>query len=78
MPVVRRLVRIAFSRTPISLQFGEAAGRFIDARLRIASLLRRQLNKVFPDNWSFMLAELASPEQPHVRTGRRRALRRLR
>ena len=30
-----------------------------DARLRVATPLRRFLNKVFPDHWSFLLGEIA-------------------
>jgi quinol---cytochrome-c reductase cytochrome b subunit len=33
--------------------------RWIDSRLGAAKLARTALNKVFPDNWSFMLGELA-------------------
>src|ERR1044071_4363163 len=35
-----------------------AAGE-IDYRLKVATPLRRLLNKVFPDHWSFMLGEIA-------------------
>ncbi len=35
------------------------AGKNIDERLNAASAFRRQLNKVFPDHWSFMLGEVA-------------------
>ena len=35
------------------------ADRFVDERLKIAGALRHQLNKVFPDNWSFLLGEIA-------------------
>src|SRR6266516_2409483 len=38
------------------------AGRtsqWVDERFKIAAPLRKQLNKVFPDNWSFMLGEIA-------------------
>jgi ubiquinol-cytochrome c reductase cytochrome b subunit len=35
------------------------AERFVDDRLKIAGALRDQLNKVFPDNWSFLLGEIA-------------------
>jgi ubiquinol-cytochrome c reductase cytochrome b subunit len=37
---------------------GAAAGE-IDDRLQLASPLRRLLNKVFPDHWSFLLGEIA-------------------
>src|SRR5512135_638531 len=33
--------------------------RFIDDRLGSARFLKTQLNKVFPDHWSFMLGEIA-------------------
>ena len=35
------------------------AGKFFDDRLNIAKPLRLQLNKVFPDHWSFMMGEIA-------------------
>ena len=35
------------------------AAQFVDARLMIAGPIRKQLNKVFPDHWSFMLGEIA-------------------
>jgi ubiquinol-cytochrome c reductase cytochrome b subunit len=34
-------------------------GKFFDDRLRLAGPLRVQLNKVFPDHWSFMMGEIA-------------------
>jgi ubiquinol-cytochrome c reductase cytochrome b subunit len=34
-------------------------GKFFDERLRIAGATRVQLNKVFPDHWSFMMGEIA-------------------
>jgi ubiquinol-cytochrome c reductase cytochrome b subunit len=37
---------------------GKGAG-WLDDRLNNASFMRRQLNKVFPDHWSFMLGEIA-------------------
>ncbi len=37
---------------------GKGAGA-LDDRLHNASFLRRQMNKVFPDHWSFMLGEIA-------------------
>jgi ubiquinol-cytochrome c reductase cytochrome b subunit len=33
--------------------------RWVDARLRVSHFARTALNKVFPDNWSFMLGEVA-------------------
>jgi ubiquinol-cytochrome c reductase cytochrome b subunit len=35
------------------------AAKFFDDRLNIAGPLRKQLNKVFPDHWSFMMGEIA-------------------
>jgi ubiquinol-cytochrome c reductase cytochrome b subunit len=32
---------------------------FFEDRLRVASPLRKQLNKVFPDHWTFMMGEIA-------------------
>ena len=37
---------------------GKVASWF-DDRLRIAGPMRAQLNKVFPDHWSFMMGEIA-------------------
>jgi ubiquinol-cytochrome c reductase cytochrome b subunit len=37
----------------------EEAALQVDDRLQIASPLRRALNKVFPDHWSFLLGEIA-------------------
>lgn len=37
----------------------ESAARELDSRLRIAKFLRKALNHVFPDHWSFMLGEIA-------------------
>src|SRR5947209_2666590 len=34
-------------------------GKFFDDRLNIARPTRVQLNKVFPDHWSFMMGEIA-------------------
>lgn len=52
------------SRTPRESPTGAGKavgglGRFMDARLGAASTFRENLNKVFPDNWSFMLGEIA-------------------
>src|SRR5881409_4395745 len=33
--------------------------RYLDDRLGSAGFLRRAMNKVFPDHWSFMLGEIA-------------------
>ncbi|MEP6599138.1 MAG: ubiquinol-cytochrome c reductase cytochrome b subunit [Actinomycetota bacterium] len=35
------------------------AAKFVDERLVIAGPIRKQLNKVFPDHWSFMMGEIA-------------------
>jgi ubiquinol-cytochrome c reductase cytochrome b subunit len=35
------------------------AGTYVDDRLHSANFLKRSLNKVFPDHWSFMLGEIA-------------------
>ncbi|MCW2496825.1 cytochrome b N-terminal domain-containing protein, partial [Jatrophihabitans sp.] len=35
------------------------AGKFLDDRLNLAGPMRKQLNKVFPDHWSFMMGEIA-------------------
>jgi ubiquinol-cytochrome c reductase cytochrome b subunit len=35
------------------------AGKFLDDRLQLAGPMRKQLNKVFPDHWSFMMGEIA-------------------
>ncbi len=59
MRVVRPLLRLAFSRQSVSSRAAGAVGSAADARLKIAAPLRKQLNKVFPDNWSFMLGEIA-------------------
>ncbi len=37
----------------------ERAANWTDERLTIAGPIRRQLNKVFPDHWSFMMGEIA-------------------
>src|SRR3954465_10602168 len=34
-------------------------GTFFDDRLNLAKPMRVQLNKVFPDHWSFMMGEIA-------------------
>jgi len=35
------------------------AGRFVDDRIGGAAYFKKSLNKVFPDNWSFMIGEIA-------------------
>ncbi len=52
------------SRRPRKSQTGAGkavggVGRFLDDRLGAARGLRENLNKVFPDNWSFMIGEIA-------------------
>jgi ubiquinol-cytochrome c reductase cytochrome b subunit len=37
----------------------DQAANWVDQRLTVATPLRRALNKVFPDHWSFMLGEIA-------------------
>ena len=37
----------------------ESTARGLDSRLRIAKFVRKALNHVFPDHWSFMLGEIA-------------------
>ena len=44
--------------TPIE-QKGAAAATYLDERTGSNGFLRRNLNKVFPDHWSFMLGEVA-------------------
>src|SRR4051795_8659252 len=34
-------------------------GKWFDDRLALAGPMKKQLNKVFPDHWSFMLGEIA-------------------
>src|SRR5262245_24021022 len=36
-----------------------ATGEALDDRFQSATLLRRAINKVFPDHWSFLLGEIA-------------------
>ena len=37
----------------------DGTGRWVDDRLGSSNFVRRSLNKVFPDHWSFMLGEIA-------------------
>src|SRR6266508_3026787 len=46
-------------RKPDLTALPAATGREIDDRLQVATPMRRLLNKVFPDHWSFMLGEIA-------------------
>src|SRR3954462_12748528 len=45
-------------RRPRLTAVGRAA-RWGDSRLRVAGPMRKYLNKVFPDHWSFMMGEIA-------------------
>src|SRR5262249_6037353 len=38
---------------------GSKAVEWVDDRVGLAGLLKKQLRKVFPDHWSFMLGEIA-------------------
>ena len=38
---------------------GGAAANYLDERLGLAGILKKNLRKVFPDHWSFMLGEIA-------------------
>jgi len=44
--------------TPIEAK-GAGAANYLDERVGSNGFLRRNLNKVFPDHWSFMLGEVA-------------------
>jgi ubiquinol-cytochrome c reductase cytochrome b subunit len=44
--------------TGLPARAGEAADE-LDQRFHLAAVLRRQINKVFPGHWSFMLGEIA-------------------
>ena len=46
-------------RKPDLTALPAATGREIDDRLQVATPMRRLLNKVFPDHWSFLLGEIA-------------------
>jgi ubiquinol-cytochrome c reductase cytochrome b subunit len=59
MRIVRPLLRVMFSRRSLTGQVAGATGRALEERLNVASGLRKQLDKVFPSNWSFMLGEIA-------------------
>src|SRR3954452_15881124 len=45
-------------RRPRLTAAGRAA-RWGDSRLRVAGPMRKYLNKVFPDHWTFMMGEIA-------------------
>ncbi|MDQ1732779.1 MAG: ubiquinol-cytochrome c reductase cytochrome b subunit [Pseudonocardiales bacterium] len=53
-PTVKGARRFDKPRTPQG-----KAGKFFEERLGLAGGLRKQLNKVFPDHWSFMMGEIA-------------------
>ncbi|HEX3661488.1 MAG TPA: cytochrome bc complex cytochrome b subunit [Acidobacteriaceae bacterium] len=38
---------------------GAGIARWVDSRVRLAKFVRKALNHVFPDHWSFMLGEIA-------------------
>ena len=38
---------------------GRDSARWLDSRLRLAKFVRKAMNHVFPDHWSFMLGEIA-------------------
>ncbi|HEU5271703.1 MAG TPA: ubiquinol-cytochrome c reductase cytochrome b subunit, partial [Jatrophihabitans sp.] len=59
MKIVRPLLRLTFSRRSLTGQAAGATGRALEERLNIAGGLRKQLDKAFPSNWSFMLGEIA-------------------
>ena len=44
---------------PSSSKAADGTGRWVDDRLGSSNFVRRSLNKVFPDHWSFMLGEIA-------------------
>jgi ubiquinol-cytochrome c reductase cytochrome b subunit len=43
----------------VTSKAADATGRFVDDRFGSSNFVRRSLNKVFPDHWSFMLGEIA-------------------
>jgi ubiquinol-cytochrome c reductase cytochrome b subunit len=53
-PTVKNPKRFEHPRTPVG-----KAGRWFEERLGLAGGARKQLNKVFPDHWSFMMGEIA-------------------
>jgi ubiquinol-cytochrome c reductase cytochrome b subunit len=59
MKVVRPLLRLMFSRRSLTSRAAGAVGNSLEERLGIAAGLRKQLDKVFPSNWTFMLGEIA-------------------
>jgi ubiquinol-cytochrome c reductase cytochrome b subunit len=53
-PTVKNPRRFEKPRTPQG-----KAGKWAEERLGLATGVRKQLNKVFPDHWSFMMGEIA-------------------
>jgi len=51
------MTRVQADRRP-STRTGRAAA-FVDDRVSVAGPMRKYLNKVFPDHWSFMMGEIA-------------------
>jgi ubiquinol-cytochrome c reductase cytochrome b subunit len=45
--------------TPLSVRAASRVSKFFSDRLDSAPFLRRSLNKVFPDNWTFLFGEIA-------------------
>jgi ubiquinol-cytochrome c reductase cytochrome b subunit len=43
----------------IAVKAGDSTATWVDDRLGSSNFVRRSLNKVFPDHWSFMLGEIA-------------------
>ena len=43
----------------LATKAADGTGRWVDDRLGSSNFVRRSLNKVFPDHWSFMLGEIA-------------------
>ena len=47
------------SRSTKLADIAASQGEAIDSRYHPSAAVRRQLNKVFPDHWSFMMGEIA-------------------
>src|SRR4051794_8654544 len=45
--------------TTLAEKAGAGTATWVDDRLGSSNFVRRSLNKVFPDHWSFMLGEIA-------------------
>ena len=45
--------------SPKLAEIAAAQGEAIDSRYHLSAAVRRQLNKVFPTHWSFLLGEIA-------------------